>query len=383
MSDKHLVLIGGGHSHVEVLREFGMNPPPGIRLTLISRVVHTPYSGILPGLIAGHYQFEDAHIDLAPLARFAGAELLHDEAVGLDLAARQVICRDNGQVPYHAVSIDIGSAPATNDTPGAAEHTVPVKPISRVLLHWEALRDRLLRSDKPARIAVVGAGAGGVELLLAIQHRLLHDLAARNGDAAHLSFHLVTDESGVLPNHNRRVRAVFRDVLATRNVAVHTDHRVTKVMENAVLCANGETLAFDEILWVTSAGAAGWPAAAGLDTDARGFIAVGDTLQSTSHNDVFASGDIAAMVNHPRPKAGVFAVRQGPPLAANLRRYLHGEPLQPYIPQRDFLSLISTGDRYAVASRGPWTLKGRLMWYLKDRIDRRFMRRYKGLSRLP
>lgn len=380
MNESRLVLVGGGHSHVEVLRRFGMDPLRGTRLILICGVVQTPYSGMLPGLIAGHYSFADSHIDLAPLARFAGARLLHDEAVGLNLQNKQLLCREGQRISYDAVSIDIGSAPSTKDTPGAAEHAVPVKPISRFLSHWDDLRDRLLDSDDPIRIAVVGGGAGGVELLLAIQYRLQRDMAARNRSAAHLSFHLVTDEHGVLPSHNRRVRAIFRDVLAIRGVTLHTDHRVTAVSANTLHCANGVTLAFDEILWVTSAGAADWPAASGLDTDARGFIAVGDTLQSSSHGHVFAAGDIAAMVNHPRPKAGVFAVRQGPPLAENLRRYIQGEPLQPYIPQRQFLSLISTGDRYAVASRGDWALKGRLMWRLKDRIDRRFMRRYAGLS---
>ena len=362
------MLIGGGHSHVEVLRRFGAAPPPDTRLTVICRVARTPYSGMLPGLIAGHYRFEETHIDLEPLCRYAGARFVRDTVTGLDTAGRTVVCADGPPVPYDLLSINIGSAPSTAEVPGAAEHAVPVKPISRFLSHWETLLSRLHGGE--ARIAVVGGGAGGVELLLAIQHRL-------RGEP--VQFHLVTDGDTLLPSHNPQVRAIFGRVMAARGVRVHTGHRVMQVVGGTLRCANGASLAFDEILWVTAAGAASWPAEAGLATDGNGFIEVGKTLQSTSHPEIFAAGDIAAIVGHPCPKAGVFAVRQGPPLARNLRRRLRGETLEPYIPQRRFLSLIGTGDRNAVLSRGGWTLQGRSMWRLKDWIDRRFVARFNDL----
>ncbi len=376
---KDLVLIGGGHSHVTVLKEFGMKPLPGARLTLICKDVMTPYSGMLPGLIAGHYSFEETHIDLGPLARFAGARFYHDTAVGLDLAEQRILCCNRPPVVYDVVSIDIGSAPMTVDVPGAAEHVVPVKPIDRFVAHWEQLRARVLARTERTRIGVVGGGAGGVEVLLAIQYRLQQELAAAGRNADHLEFHLFTDTPEILPTHNPKVRIKFRRVMAERGIQVHTGHRVSRVEQGIVHCDNGVQQPLDEILWVTWAGAAGWVADTGLDVDDRGFIQINDFLQSTSHPSVFAAGDIAIMVNHPRPKAGVFAVRQGPPLTENLRRALRDRPLKPFAPQKRFLSLVSTGNRYAVASRSDWALEGAGIWRWKNWIDQRFMDKYRDL----
>src|SRR6266851_6317781 len=166
-----LVLVGGGHAHVHVLKRFGMRPEPGIRLTLVTRGGETPYSGMLPGYVAGFYGFEECHIDLVRLARFAGARLIEDEAVGLDRAARRVICRAHPPIRYDLVSLDIGSTPRLDDVPGAAEHTVSVKPIDRFALRWEALLERA-QDQGHIRLAIVGGGAGGVELALSAQHRL-------------------------------------------------------------------------------------------------------------------------------------------------------------------------------------------------------------------
>ncbi len=379
---KDLVLIGGGHSHVTVLKKFGMKPMPGVRLTLICKDVMTPYSGMLPGLIAGHYSFEETHIDLGPLARFAGARFYHDTAVGLDLAEQRIHCRNRPPVAYDVVSIDIGSAPMTVDVPGAAEHVVPVKPIDRFFAHWEQLRERVLARTELTRIGVVGGGAGGVEVLLAIQYRLQQELVAASRDANHLEFHLFTDTPEILPTHNPKVRVKFRRVMAERGIQVHTSHRVARVEAGSVHCDNGVQQPLDEILWVTWAGAAGWVAETGLDVDERGFIRINDFLQSTSHPGVFAAGDVATMVNHPRPKAGVFAVRQGPPLTENLRRALRDRPLKAFAPQQRFLSLVSTGNRYAVASRSDWALEGARIWRWKNWIDRRFMDKYRDLPEM-
>lgn len=375
---KDLVLVGGGHSHVAVLKSFGMRPVRGVRLTLIGRDVLTPYSGMLPGFIAGHYAYDECHIDLARLAAVAGARLYHDEAVGIDLAAKRVLCANRPAVTYDVLSIDIGSRPKQSDIPGSAEHATPVKPIDRFAERWRRIVERVMNDARKLRIGVIGGGAGGVELTLAMQHRLRRLLADDGQDPDRLRFVLVT-AGALLPTHNGRVGEIFARVLQERAVEIHADAEVVEVEPGAVRCANGARIALDEILWVTQAGAAPWLRESGLACDKNGFVRVRDTLQSVTDPDVFAAGDVAAVDDHPRPKAGVFAVRQGKPLAANLRRILVGEAPKPFTPQSKFLSLISTGDQYAVASRGGWAAEGKWWWTLKDWIDRRFMRKYSEL----
>lgn len=376
---KDLVLLGGGHSHVAVLKRFGMKPLAGVRITMICRDVQTPYSGMLPGHVAGHYRHDEMHIDLAVLSRFAGARLYRSAVTGLDLKRRLVLCDNRPPVPFDVISINTGATPDMSAVPGAAENAVPVKPIGEFIERWDALCRRAAAHDGPLRIAVVGAGAGGVEILLAIRHAL----AGSAGGGCDAGFQLFAASPEILPEFGHRVRRAFRKILAARGVAVHAGDPVVEVTPGRLRTAAGRTFEADEILWVTGARAPSWPAEAGLDVDGNGFIRVADTLQSTSHPGVFAAGDVAAVVDHPRPKSGVFAVRQGRPLARNLRRALLGEPPVAFRPQSRFLSLISTGDRHAVASRGPWTFAGRFAWTWKDWIDRRFMDRYNRLPDMP
>jgi selenide, water dikinase len=376
---KDLVLIGCGHAHVAVLRRFGMRPVPGARITLISREVHTPYSGMLPGLIAGHYGYDDVHIDAGPLARFAQARLYHDEAVGLDFATGRVLCRNRPPVPFDLVSIDLGSAPRLDDVPGTRDGVIAVKPIDRLVARWREVEARVLAEPRTT-IGIVGAGAAGCELALATQWRLKHLLAERKLPVDGLGCFLIGADDTVLPSFPPPVRDRYLKKLVERGVTVMTGRKVLAVEGRRLLFAREDGIELDVILWVTEAGTAPWLKDTGLALDDGGFIKLNDRLQSVSHAQVFAAGDCATMVDHPRPKAGVFAVRQGPPLADNLRRALAGKALKRFVPQSKYLALISTGDKYAVASRGTWSAEGRLVWHWKDWIDRRFMRRY---NRLP
>ena len=373
---RDIVLVGGGHSHVGVLRRFGMRPEPGVRLTVICTTTDTPYSGMLPGYIAGHYGFDDVHIDLSRLAVFAGARFFRDDVTGLDRARRLVLCRNRPPVPYDVCSINIGSTPQMQRVPGAAAHAIPVKPIQQFNDRWLALLDRVRSRPGPVSVAVVGGGAGGVELVLAMQWRLRREREAEGRDPDGLVFHLFAASAEVLPTHNGWVRRHFVRVLAERGVRLHASAKVTEVLDGRVVTAGGETVAVDEVVWVTQAGGAAWLRETGLAVDDDGFLLVDDHLRSENDERVFAAGDIASLRSRPLEKAGVFAVRMGIPLADNLRRAVRGEALRVYRPQRHWLALVSTGGRHAVASRGPIGFAGDWVWRWKDGIDRRFMRRF-------
>ncbi|MBK7136895.1 MAG: selenide, water dikinase SelD [Rhodocyclales bacterium] len=380
---RDIVLVGGGHSHVGVLRSFAMRPLPGVRLTLICSDTDTPYSGMLPGYIAGHYGFDEVHIDLRRLAEFAGARYFRDEVTGIDRAARKVICRRRPPVAYDVLSINVGSTPQLDQVPGALEHAVPVKPIRRFNERWLALFERVRGHAGAATIAVVGAGAAGVELTLAMQYRLRNERLAQGRDADELRFHLFSAGAEILPTHNAAVRRAFESVLAARGVSVHRGAEVSRIEAGSLRTASGELFEADEIVWVTQAGAAAWLADTGLALDEAGFIRVNDFLQSETDPRIFAAGDCASIRGHKLEKAGVFAVRMGPPLAENLRRSVTGQALQRYRPQQRWLALISTGDRHAVASRGALHARGDWVWRWKDWIDRRFMRKFTAFAAMP
>lgn len=382
---KELVLIGGGHSHLSVLKYFAMNPVPGLQLTLITRDLHTPYSGMLPGYLAGHYEYDQSHIDLRPLAQFAKARIFHAEVKSIDLEKKQVICPGRPPVNYDLVSINIGSKPGTLHIPGADEFTIPVKPIDYFLSKWDSLIVSVLektQQNKSFHLAVVGGGAGGVEMALSTQYRLQYLLRLEHINPNKLEMALYCDSDNILKTHNAQVRRRFRRILHQRDIKINTNHKIDKVEHDKLICSDGSQHTADAVLWVTNASAPAWLAESGLQVDDEGFIAVNDSLQSVSHEHVFAAGDIAAVLNHPRPKSGVFAVRQGPPLARNLARAIQNKKLKPFKPQKNFLGLISTGNKQAVASRGRWSLQGAWLWNVKDRIDRKFMDNFNKLPEM-
>ncbi|WP_210404394.1 selenide, water dikinase SelD [Chroococcidiopsis sp. TS-821] len=378
---KDLVLIGGGHSHAIALRMFGMKPLPGVRITLISEASDTPYSGMLPGHVAGFYSREECHIDLRRLAQFAQAQLYIDQAIGLDLENKQVICAHRPPVAFDVVSLDIGSTPATVSVPGATEYAIAAKPISKLLAQWDQFVENVKQNPQQSvRIGVVGGGAGGVELTLSLQSHLQKILAQHSSN---LEIHLFHRDAELMPSYNKWVRHRFQEILQQRKVQLHLQETVSEVQPHKVVCESGLKVECDRIFWVTQASAPKWLRESGLATDADGFVQVNNNLQSISHPQVFAAGDVATMVDHPRPKAGVFAVRQGKPLFENLQRSLLEKPLKPYKPQKQYLSLIGTGDGKAIATRGSFGFGPlQLLWRWKDWIDRRFMQRFDDLPEM-
>ena len=380
-----IVLVGGGHSHVAVLKRFGMRPAAGVRLTLVSRDMLTPYSGMLPGLVAGHYRPEDAHIDLRRLSRFANARVIHAPATGIDLAGRNVLAPGRPPVGFDILSLDIGSQPTMREIEGAKEHALGIKPIDVFRERWtEVERDCLERGGR-LRVAVIGGGAGGTELSLSLRYRL-RTLLERAGVPDGVEIVLLAETREVVESHAPSVRRRMTRLLAERGVRLLAGHRAVAVRPGRVdaVTAGGErvTVDCDLAIAVTHAGAPAWLGDSGLDLDDTGFVRVRETLQSTGDPLVFAAGDIASFDARPLPKSGVYAVRQGPVLAENLARLAAGRTLRTYRPQSRALALISSGDRNAVASWGGLALEGRWVWRVKDWIDRRWMRKYQELPQM-
>jgi selenide, water dikinase len=397
---KNLVLIGGGHSHAIALRLFGLHPLPNVELTLITDVLDTPYSGMLPGYIGGFYQFSECHIQLRHLAQFARAKLVLDQAIGLDLPNQQVICRSQPPISFDWLSIDIGSTPAMAAIPGAAAYTIPAKPVPQFLAAWERLVASVQAQpasfgDRPLRLAIVGGGAGGVELALTMQTRLCKLFAAGGLSPDLVELHLFHRQLNLMTGFPPGVGQYFEQLLTQRGIHLHLGETVQQIavtpesdsianpddrpLEKTICCESGDRTICDYIFWVTQATAPTWLKASGLATDDRGFILVADTLQSISHPEIFATGDIATMRHHPRPKAGVFAVRQGKPLVANLRAIAAARSPRPFYPQQHHLALIGTGEARAVAAWGKyWFGPSAWLWRWKDWIDRRFMAQFLG-----
>lgn len=374
---RQLVLVGGGHAHVAVLKSFGMSPLPGLRLILVSDHWDTPYSGMLPGHIAGHYDRDEAYLDLNRLAHFCGADFYRDTVCGLDLEKKELLFESRPPVPFDYLSINTGSTPSMDDIPGAAEHALPVKPIDQFLRGWNRLENDVRENNSERRIVTVGGGAAGVELTLSAQFRLQQ--IAREAGTTIPSFEIITATPTILKTHNKKVQRTMRELCTQRGIKIRTSEKVKSVERNTATTESGETVPFDELFWTTHASAPDWIRNSGLQVSDGGFIQVDQRLASLSHDFVFAAGDIADLTESPRPKSGVFAVRQGAPLANNLRLVALGFPPRKHRLQKSFLSLISTGDKNAIASKAVWSASGRWVWNWKQRIDVKWMRQYRNL----
>jgi selenide, water dikinase len=369
-----LVLVGGGHAHIQVLTRWAMAPVPGARLTLVVDRPVAVYSGMVPGFVAGQYSREELEIDVRPLARRAGARCITAAATGLDAAARRLALAGRPAIAYDTVSFDVGSTVAGLERPGVREHAIPTRPIGefvgRVDAALSAARDR-----DGFRAVVVGAGAGGVEIAFALAARL------RGGGAGRIEVRLLEAGPRVLPGYPAGAARRVEAAAAARGIEIRVGARVERVGPAGVELAGGGRVPADLVVWV--AGAAALPIFAGsaVATDERGYARVRPTLQCLGHDEVFAVGDCAAWAAGPGlAKAGVYAVRQGPLLAHNLLARLRGARLRAYRPQRGFLSLLNLGDGDAIGTKWGRSFQGRRVFALKDWIDRRFVRRFQVLG---
>lgn len=364
---KEIVLIGGGHAHALFIKMWRMKRVDQVRVTLISDQLYSPYSGMLPGLIAGHYDFDEIHIDLIQLCQMADVRFIQGKVTGIDAENQTIEVADYPTIRYDIASINIGSTPSYN-IPGAEEFSVPVKPIASFWNRWSQALSALQAAEESKTVSVIGSGAGGVELILAMQKRL-----QRNKLKTPHQFKLITSNKAPLQTFPRKAQLQIRRLLARKKIKVITSARVTEISQQSVTVNEKDQIASDFTFLCTQASAAQWPKTSGLTTNEQGFICVDKHLQVKDTNNLFAVGDIAHSTRHPRPKAGVFAVRQAPILHQNILQMLLNKPLRVYKPQSHFLSLVSIGGRYALGVKRQLVFVGRWVWWFKDWIDRGFM----------
>lgn len=374
---KRLVLVGGGHAHIEVLRDLVATPDESLQVTLITPYPWLTYSGMIPGLIAGHYEIDDLTIDLKVLCEQARVELIATTATLVSALAREVICSNSVVVPYDVLSLDVGSQPRIAPARGVEKHAILIRPLEKMLKGWSDVLVRA-RDGRIGAITVVGGGAGGVELALAMEYRLRQELGL-----AWAHVRLITDKPRIVPEFSAGARRRLEKKFARRNVGLHLDSAVTEVGPGYVRLEQGLEFSSEAVFWATGGTAHEWIRESGFETDEHGYLLTNDYLQSVSHPDVFAAGDCQTQQGRKHAKAGVFAVRAAPTLTKNLRATLAGQPLEGFTTSARYLALASTGNRHAVGVWNGLSWEGGWVWQWKDRIDRRFVARYRGVLVKP
>ncbi len=370
---KRLLLAGGGHAHMAVLRALARERIGDVEVTLVAPTPRWVYSAMLPGWIAGHYNVEQLLIGLAPLAARAGSNFVLAHVARIDLAERVVYTENSRPLPFDALSLDTGPVFNGNAVPGLGEHAIAPWPAESFLLQWQRLHARLateaMQTGETLTVSVLGGGAAGVEISLAIAYRTkLSRMAAR--------VQLVTGHDGVLPAFDLSVRRRAQQQLIDASVRVLIDN-AAEVNRHTIMLDQGGELGTHATIAFLPTMAAEWPRESGLAVDEQGFVAVNAHLQSLSHPFVFAAGDCASISGAPRPKSGVYAVRAGATLAANLRLFLRNQGLRRHAPPKRALYLLSTGAQYAIGSWGSLAFEGAWAWRWKDRIDRKFVARHR------
>jgi pyridine nucleotide-disulfide oxidoreductase family protein len=367
---KRLVLVGGGHAHIEVLRDLAVRPLAGVEVTLVTPSQRMLYTGMVPGVVAGHYSIQDCAIDLAVLAQRANAELLLTSASLVSPDANKVACADGTVLDYDVASLDVGSRSAIGAAKGVERHAVLLRPLERALVGWNGVFARAAAGEIGS-VTIVGGGAAGIELALAMRHRF--DVALRDASVPHVR--LISEAAGVGIAAGAARRLIHR--MRRAGVESQVGTAVKEVGEGFVRLESGLEFATDAVFWATGAAAHGWIRDSGFATDKGGFLVTNTNLQSVRYANVFGAGDCATVEGHEMPKAGVFAVRAGPVLCANLRAALTGGALTPHVPNPRYLALISTGRKHAVGTWGGLSWQGRWAWHWKDHIDRKFVERYR------
>jgi selenide,water dikinase len=368
---KRLILVGAGHAHLEVLRDLAAKPDEGLRVSLVTPYPWFTYSGMIPGFVAGHYEIDDLTVDVKLLCERARVELVATTATLVSALAREVICSNGLVLAYDVLSLDVGSQPLIGGARGVDKHAIVIRPLEKLLKGWSDVLVRA-RDGRIGAITVVGGGAAGVELALAMEYRLRQELGL-----AWAHVRLIAEADRIVPEFPPAARRRLERKFARSNVGLHVASPVTEVGPDYVRLEQGLEFASEAVFWAAGGAAHDWIRESGFATDDRGYLLTNDYLQSASHPDVFAAGDCQTQQGRSHAKAGVYAVRAAPTLARNLRAALAGEPLDSFVTGPRYLALLSTGSRHAVGVWGALSWEGGWAWQWKDRIDRGFIARYR------
>ena len=369
----NLVLVGGGHAQVALLKSLAKMPVPGLRTTLVCSDVNTPYSGMVPGFVEGIWRESDIHINLPRLASMAGANLINAPVDGIHANNKRVMINGRPPLPYDVLSLNSGGESNFAAISGAASHCIPVKPTGLFLRELA----RVTQTNFPRRLAIIGGGAAGCELALALSARWYKCVHERP------SIMVFGRAKRLVPEHPERAASYLNEIMTKVGCDIHCNAEVTMVEEGRLHLASGNSFEFDACFLVTAVAPPSWLPTSDLALDEAGFVSVTATLQSVSHPEVFAAGDIASISSSLRAKAGVYAVRAGPILAQNIRRFVAGKPTRPWRPQTSALAILGTGDGSAIGIRGRHASRSRLWWWLKKRIDTRWLAKYNDFRPRP
>jgi len=368
MKSRHVVLVGGGHAHALVLAQLQKSPIPGARFTVIDPGSHAPYTGMLPGYVAGHYTRDQLYIDIQSLCAGGEVTFIQDRVVSANSNESYLVLESGERIDYDYVSYDVGIHSNMSFITGFSQYAVPVKPLGGFAETWSVFLKKYREEKVPVHISMIGGGVAGVEMALAIEYAL-------NGSQGGNSHVTIYDHGVLLSSVGSTTRHYLKTILNKRNISAVENTDITEIHADYITLNNQTKTMTDLVVGAAGARPHEWLENIGLDTH-DGFIIVSDTLQSTSHANIFAVGDCAYFVSFPLQKAGVYAVRQAPILYNNISALIEERQLQSYVPQHDYIKLISLGEKKAVLDKWGLCFRGKLFWRLKNYIDKKFMMQF-------
>jgi pyridine nucleotide-disulfide oxidoreductase family protein len=375
-----LVLVGAGHAHANVLLNITQRCNSDLEIILVSPVLLAPYSGMIPGWLAGYYEWDECCLNFESLCKKSGTKIYLDSVVAIDPDLCELTLSSGEKLSYDWLSLNIGSTLRPNvamseQIDQIETEILAMRPLSALKNGWEQLQASIntlsaLDTNTEFKVVMVGGGAAGVESILAVQY-CIQQITPQ----VKCQFSLVTRGDEILPAMPNSAVCSLRNVMEQRSITIVNHFEVDRITQGSLVGKDGRHIQANVVLWATGAQAYIWPAESTLATDEKGFIVIDEMLRSVSHPNVFATGDCARWAQA-LPKAGVFAVRMGPVLTDNLCAAIENKPLRKYSPQKRYLVLVGTGNNNAVAVWGAFSWQAKWVWRWKEKIDRGFLLRH-------